>query len=371
MNGATLTLGLVSTLTAGAWLHGRRGGRAMKGPQDFPEGLMVSVQEPRDKIHFVLIEIGHKGAFWWDGAGGRIYLTRGAWNLWEVFSIEADHGYGPLLYDLAMELAWLNGVEGILPDRSGVSDAAERVWIRYEDTRPDVTRKPVPVDYPDHNKHTLRHRDFLDHVYAKSGAPLLTELHAQGKLRGVDTTPLLRGLTKGLRAKARGAQGSRAMKMPADLGPSWKMKISKRQEDYRLELYPDQGGAVGGVTLGESWGFWSIRGSSAEHGYGPLLYDLALECVGLLSGKGLHSDSHVSTEAGEVWRHYASARLDVKSEILPPELRLGDRGDPRRPWLFRSYRKEGAHFLGQLQARHQLRVRPPEGDALRRALEDL
>lgn len=371
MSGAPLALGLTAALTAGAWLHAQRGGRAMKGPRDLPADLVVSVQEAQDQIGCIFVDLGRKGAFWWDGPGGRIVLEKTRWNLWEIVSVEAEHGYGPLLYDLAMELAWLNGVEGILPDRSGVSDAAERVWIYYEGTRSDVTRKPIPADYPDRDKHTLRHRDFLDHVYAKSDAPLLRDLHAQGKLVDVAHTSLLRGLTAGPRAKARVAHGSRAMKTPADLGPSWKVKICKRGEDYRLELYPAQGGAVGGMTLGAHRGFWSVRGVSAEHGYGPLLYDLALECVGLLSGKGLHPDSHVSTEAGEVWRHYASARLDVRSEILPPELRLADRGDPRRAWLSRSFLKEGAPFLEQLQARHQLRVRLPEGDALRRALEGL
>ena len=49
-----------------------------------------------------------------------------------------DPGWGPLLYDVAMEYATLNG-NGLMPDRMAVSPDAERVWQYYLDSRSDVT----------------------------------------------------------------------------------------------------------------------------------------------------------------------------------------------------------------------------------------
>ena len=47
------------------------------------------------------------------------------------------HGWGPLLYDLAMELATSKGT-GIMSDRNTVSDDARSVWRYYMANRSDV-----------------------------------------------------------------------------------------------------------------------------------------------------------------------------------------------------------------------------------------
>lgn len=59
-------------------------------------------------------------------------------NAWEVASVNAPHGWGPLLYDVAMEWATLNG-GGLLADRFTVSQDARRVWDYYMNNRSDVT----------------------------------------------------------------------------------------------------------------------------------------------------------------------------------------------------------------------------------------
>lgn len=48
---------------------------------------------------------------------------------------QAPKGYGPLLYDLAMEIS---GEKGIYSDRVAVSSAAQKVWEYYEHQRDDV-----------------------------------------------------------------------------------------------------------------------------------------------------------------------------------------------------------------------------------------
>ena len=50
----------------------------------------------------------------------------------------ATQGWGPLLYDLAMELATERG-GGLIADRSSVSGEAQAVWNYYMANRGDVT----------------------------------------------------------------------------------------------------------------------------------------------------------------------------------------------------------------------------------------
>ena len=50
---------------------------------------------------------------------------------------EAASGWGPMLYDVAMELASEVG-GGLTPDRSSVSDSAQNVWSYYFNDRGDV-----------------------------------------------------------------------------------------------------------------------------------------------------------------------------------------------------------------------------------------
>jgi len=86
---------------------------------------------------------------------GEIHIKRHDGNVWEykegpcagtwhiAFS-SAEHGLGPLLYDLAMEVA---GADGIMPDRNSVSEEARKVWRYYKTRRSDV--KAIPLDYID------------------------------------------------------------------------------------------------------------------------------------------------------------------------------------------------------------------------------
>jgi len=61
---------------------------------------------------------------------------RGAYQV--MYSRSFRKGLGPLLYDIAMEAASEIG-GGLMSDRDVVSDAAQRVWSKYQEDRPDVT----------------------------------------------------------------------------------------------------------------------------------------------------------------------------------------------------------------------------------------
>ena len=128
---------------------------------------------------------------------------------------EGAPGFGPMLYDIAMELA---GDDGLMCDRGTVSKEASRVWGYYLNNRPDVITKQLDdhrnpfLQDPGKNdpsddcaqgtfrRKTKRSRtsliddsgagfkdEFLNHwstkVYVKTGGtPILDELEAAGKV---------------------------------------------------------------------------------------------------------------------------------------------------------------------------------------------
>lgn len=64
-------------------------------------------------------------------------------DLWRVVEVHADHGWGPFLYDIAMELATSNGDRLVCHENRVTSDA-EAVWAFYNQHREDVTKVPLP-----------------------------------------------------------------------------------------------------------------------------------------------------------------------------------------------------------------------------------
>lgn len=101
-------------------------------------------------------------------------------RLWEVSNIEADEGYGPLLYDLVMELVFLKGDAGLMADRTDVSLAAKNVWSFYFHIREDVGHRPLPEDLFDETVLSER-PEYLKYYYYKSETPILDALKAAGK----------------------------------------------------------------------------------------------------------------------------------------------------------------------------------------------
>ncbi len=63
-------------------------------------------------------------------------------NAWEVVKSRADHGWGPLLYDVAIELL---GDTGLMCDRNSVSPDAKRVWEFYLENRPDIESAQLDI----------------------------------------------------------------------------------------------------------------------------------------------------------------------------------------------------------------------------------
>jgi len=113
----------------------------------------------------------------------------------EIIMSNADAGWGPMLYDIAMELS---APLGIMSDRWTVSASARNVWNYYRDRRPDV--KVVQYDNHD-NELTPQDDDNLDQAaasfdptskpwynsalskaYVSKGTPTINALKQKGKI---------------------------------------------------------------------------------------------------------------------------------------------------------------------------------------------
>ena len=75
----------------------------------------------------------------WDG------MCNDAWEVYwaDVHEDYKDAGFGPLMYDIAMELA---GKHGLMCDRNSVSNEAARLWNHYLQLRSDVFSEDINIE---------------------------------------------------------------------------------------------------------------------------------------------------------------------------------------------------------------------------------
>lgn len=113
---------------------------------------------------------------------------------------EAEDGFGPLAYDIAIEVTG-----GLAPDRTEVSKSARDVWAYYEKNRPDVSvqqldnsRNKLTPEDQDNCEQLAASKDdsigsgsddwnweasALSKVYSKSGTPVIDELRKRGMIK--------------------------------------------------------------------------------------------------------------------------------------------------------------------------------------------
>lgn len=114
-----------------------------------------------------------------------------------VETASADSGWGPMLYDIAIELS---GPKGLMPDRWEVSQEARRVWKHYLLQRPDIEAvqydnrqnelTPDPRDNVDQHsaeedpEAAAWHESPLSKAYRKrgGGTPTVDALESMGKI---------------------------------------------------------------------------------------------------------------------------------------------------------------------------------------------
>jgi len=100
----------------------------------------------------------------------------GTWEVDRAYLRDgAPDGTGPMMYDIAMELA---GDSGIMSDRMTTSDDAANVWVFYLYNRYDVVTKPlINCTGKDYRSYALGHRlDFTEKKFIKdSGEPRIID----------------------------------------------------------------------------------------------------------------------------------------------------------------------------------------------------
>jgi|7_EtaG_2_1085326.scaffolds.fasta_scaffold09012_2 predicted nucleotidyltransferase len=176
---------------------------AMKTAADLPEGVVVVVLKESDGTGFqvyyaerdkpnVRLKAGDLDRM--EGGldiFGTLHVGRGGNEPYEgvyvITSAKAKDGFGPLLYDVALEVA---GEDGLKPDVEDVSDDASAVWKHYDTQREDVLGTALVPD-DDQDAYSLvmpydraEHPEANQHLakaYFKKGNTVTQELIDQDK----------------------------------------------------------------------------------------------------------------------------------------------------------------------------------------------
>lgn len=83
-----------------------------------------------------------------DGIIGYIKYSgdKGSCGAHEILGIAAKKGFGPLMYDICMQIT----SDFIMPDRTAVSQDAKNIWMKYKN-RKDIETKPLDSECFQHS----------------------------------------------------------------------------------------------------------------------------------------------------------------------------------------------------------------------------
>ena len=173
---------------------------AMKTGADLPEDVVVTILKEPDgsgfRVYYALRDKPNVPLRAGDldrmEAGvdifGTLYVKLGRNTPYEgvyiVTSAKARGGFGPLLYDVALEAA---GENGLKPDTLDVSDDASAVWKHYATQRDDVKSEPLVDTHefelvmPDVRAANPEENEHLAHKYIKTDKTTTQELVDQDK----------------------------------------------------------------------------------------------------------------------------------------------------------------------------------------------
>lgn len=134
-----------------------------KGPRDLPEDVYVKVFHMGPDKNLITVMFTDKDGRYlppFDASGedkpiygdvtfrlkSNTYGRFDCDNSAVIAITEVAHGWGPMLYDIAMEISTMKA-NGLTPDRTQVSPAAQDVWDIYSKFRPDVKAHQLDNEY--------------------------------------------------------------------------------------------------------------------------------------------------------------------------------------------------------------------------------
>ena len=183
-------------------------------PEDLPDDLKIKIHDDGDLFEIEIVKktkgYTHDGSGWikssvYSNVGGEIQTYKisnpGSGNCLGAYMVSyasASDGWGPLLYDIAIELATQKG-SGLIADRESVSADAEAVWRHYLDRRSgdveslqmdDLDNLLTPEDEDNCDQEIPREYEGpngwqdspLSKMYKKSPASTIEKLRSLGKL---------------------------------------------------------------------------------------------------------------------------------------------------------------------------------------------
>jgi len=135
---------------------------AAKGPADLPDDIFVQIRDRGELAEFEFVKKVGESEKYGPRYNRTVEQKDGIYGSIQLYSVEeyevgpcnnafmiswsgATSGYGPMLYDLAMEWATKNG-GGLIADRGTVSPEARSVWDYYLNNRNDI--EIVQLDDP-------------------------------------------------------------------------------------------------------------------------------------------------------------------------------------------------------------------------------
>ena len=153
-----------------------------------PAGGYVKVDGNLNHIKITIVDPSKRETHWPGFMSiGRVQLQDGVVR--EVENVSAEKGYGPLLYDVAMELVGPGdymGDNGIMCDRTSVSAAARNVWKHYFENRTDVEKEKLPENWFIFSA-TLKERpEYLKYYYFKFDTSTIDSLKSNGLIKSDD-----------------------------------------------------------------------------------------------------------------------------------------------------------------------------------------
>lgn len=135
---------------------------AAKGPSDLPQNYYVRVIARKGEDYEITYKEKYPGK---EKITGALSITKlesdqCANKVFAVKNAAATEGWGPMLYDIAMELVFLHEKGGLTSDRLMVSGDAKGIWDFYDEKRDDVEKTQMDI-----------HDSTLRFVYDRAGVP--------------------------------------------------------------------------------------------------------------------------------------------------------------------------------------------------------
>jgi len=157
---------------------------AAKKPEDIPEGYFITMKtEGSEWARWDIVKGKanyYEKTYYPDAIYGHIDIGKIHQNrygeclgAWMTRMADTAKGFGPMLYDIAMEYATESG-SGLIADRGGVTPAAEGIWKKYLE-RDDV--EAVQLENCVQGESIA-----LNKMFKKPSTGIIQKLEEEGKL---------------------------------------------------------------------------------------------------------------------------------------------------------------------------------------------